>query len=201
VFPHPPPSGSDEPVTLSPRCPVVTDSTRHLQPYFHAELSTIFGELYPISGASIEYLSQMLARYCHTSQLFRRNRQGQPMVVLTDMLIEAQGFRGDDESGEYRPFEEVRLVRHMGDYALFMVSLFKEFVERRGSPRWYIQIGRQAYRQVADFEAALDRRRAEVFAELGESFELCAVGLSHLRRTPRWGAEGGGEICLSNPAW
>jgi len=201
VTPYPPPWRSDETIILSPRCTALTDPARHLQPYFHAELSGIFDELYPLSGPSIEYLSEMLARYCRTSQLFRHNRKGEPMVVLTDMLIEAQGFRGDEESGEYRPFEEVRLVRHMGDYALFMVSLFKEYVERRAGQRWYIQVGRQAYRQVADFEAPLDRRRAEVFAELGDAFELCAVGLSHLRRTPPGGAGLWGEICLSNPAW
>ena len=179
----------------------MTDPARHLQPYFHAELSGIFGELYPLSGAAIDYLSGMLVRYCRTSQLFRRDRKGEPMVALTDLLIEAQAFRGDDESGDYRPFEEVRLVRHMGDHALFMVSLFHEYVERRAGRRLYIQIGRRAYRQVADFEAPLDRRRSEVFAELGDAFEFCVVGLSHLRRTPPRNGGGSGEICLSGRAW
>lgn len=183
--PYPPPWRSDEPVIhLSPRCLVLNDPDHHLRPYFHAELSSIFGELYPLSGGAIDYLSGMLARYCRTSQLFRQDRNGEPMVALTDMMIEAHGYRGDDESSDYHPFEEVRLVRHMGDYALFMVSLFKEYVERRAGRRLYIDVGRQAYMQVADFEAPLDRRRAEVFAELGDSFELCAVGLSQLRHTP-----------------
>jgi hypothetical protein len=181
------------------RATVVNDPSRHLQPYFRAELARAFQEIYPLSPGAVDYLSDMLARYCRTSQLFRKNRAGEAMTALADMMVEAQGYRGHEGLETFRPFEEARLIRHVGDYALIMAGLFKEYVERRAGRRLYIEVGQRAYRQVAGFEAPLDRHRSRVFGELGEAFEFCVTGLSRLRRTPVPGGLAGGKFAF--PRW
>jgi hypothetical protein len=174
---------------------------RHLQPYFRAELARAFHGIHPLSPGAVDYLSNMLVRYCRTSQLFRKNRAGEVMTALVDMMVEVQGYRGHEGIESFRPFEEARLVRHLGDYALFMAGLFKEYVDRRAGRRLYIEVGQRAYLQVAGFEAPLDRHRSQLFAELGDAFELCVAGLSRLRRPPDAGREPWGEICLSDVKW
>lgn len=169
---------------------------RHLQPYFRAELARAFHGIYPLSPGAVEYLSDMLVRYCRTSQLFRKNHAGEVMTALADMMLEAQGYRGHGGMETFRPFEEARLVRHLGDYALFMAGLFREYVERRAGRRLYIEVGQRAYMQVAGFEAPLDPHRSQVFAELGDAFELCVTGLSRLRRPPVPPIGQWAEICL-----
>ncbi|MGD2064438.1 MAG: hypothetical protein PVF51_12760 [Nitrospirota bacterium] len=179
----------------------MNDPGRHLQAYFRTELTHAFQEIYPLSFGAVDYLSDMLARYCRTSQLFRKNRAGEAMVALADMMMEAQGYRGLEGVETYQPFEEARLIRHLGDYALFMAGLFKEYVERRAGRRLYIEVGQRAYMQVSEFEAGLDRSRSQVFAELGDAFEFCVAGVGRLRRTPVPGMGRWGEICVSDTAW
>jgi hypothetical protein len=183
------------------RATVVNDPSRHLRSYFHTELARAFHGIYPLSPAAVDYLSDMLAGYCRTSHLFRKNRAGEVMTALADMMAEAQGYRGLETAETFRPFEEARLVRHLGDYALFMAGLFQEYVERRAGCRLYIEVGQRAYLQVAGFEAPLDRRRSQVFAELGDAFEICVQGLTRLRRTAIPGLGRWGEIYVSDMAW
>ncbi len=161
--------------------------------FFQRELERIVAAQRAPSRPTIDYLSEVLARFVSTATLFPAGRGGEAMVAVADILQAASACRGAEGIDTYDPFGEARWVRHLGDYTLFMTGLFRERVERRAGVRFYVDVGRHAYHRAADFEAILDRRRARLFAELAETFELCVATLATFRRRARdGGLEGAG---------
>ncbi|RMF85941.1 MAG: hypothetical protein D6739_03850 [Nitrospirae bacterium] len=158
------------------------DAGHHLRPFFRRELVRIVAGAGALSQGTIDYLSDLLSRFARTANLFPLDRRGEAMVAVADILAEAAACRGLEGIEGYDPFQEARWQRHLGDYTLFTAGLFREWVERRASLRFYCDVGRDAYHRAADFEAVLDRRRARLFAELSETFEACVAALEGLRQ-------------------
>jgi hypothetical protein len=69
--------------------------------------------------------------------------------------------------------------KHLGDYALFMVGMFPEHLQRRRravSPAYYVAQGKTAYATVSAMDGL--RPSAALFRKLAEHFETCVQALN-----------------------
>jgi hypothetical protein len=129
-----------------------------------------------------DYLSGLLTRFLHFDAVYRlRNRSGQPITELTEMVIEAEQLpAGGRTRREY--------YRHIGDFALFWTGLYPEAVERlrrracKDAMVSYTAQGKRGYLITSRLEEEEQHgEEANLFRRLSEQFELCAVGLRKVR--------------------
>jgi hypothetical protein len=69
--------------------------------------------------------------------------------------------------------------KHLGDYALFIVGMFPESLQRRRrpiSPDYYVAQGKQAYATVSTMDGL--RPTAALFRKLAANFETCVCALN-----------------------
>jgi hypothetical protein len=132
--------------------------------------------------ALIDYLAELLARFVHLDAVYRlRNAQGRRLEEVAEMVIEAQGM---PPGGRTR--REVH--RHIGDFTLFWTGVYPEAVNRLRSALTkdhfidYCEQGKRSYYIASTFEEDAYRDEAPVLRRLSEDFELCAYGLTQVRR-------------------
>jgi hypothetical protein len=129
------------------------------------------------------YLADLLTRFAHRDVLYRiRNSAGRPLDDVGEMLLES------DPLGRASSFEREREVRrHIGDYTLFFLGLFPEYVHRHATTRVpdmfldWAQVGRRSYRIVAAFNLGPYAREAPLFAKLSDQYDFCVVGLNFVK--------------------
>jgi hypothetical protein len=129
----------------------------------------------------IDYVSDLLVRFVRAEAVFRvRNLAGRRLYEMADMLAEGQERIGDAR-------REVH--RHIGDFALFWTGVYPEALKKlRDSSRKdrlldYQAEGKRAYWIASTIEASDDETASgEVLNRLSRQFELCAYGLSEVRR-------------------
>ncbi len=103
----------------------------------------------PVAG----YLADLLTRFARTEQLYPPGRAVPRLETVVDMLLDAQAVWRED-SPYFEPEQELAIRRHIGDYTLFMMGVFRERVERLASTGYYIARGKQAYRFVSEHARA-----------------------------------------------
>jgi hypothetical protein len=128
-----------------------------------------------------DYLSNMLSRFIHMDALYRlNNAKGKRLEEVAEMMIEAE------EMPEGRTRREVH--RHIGDFTLFWTGVFPEALRRLRSVLSkdhfidYCEQGKRSYYIASTFEEGPYREEAPVLRRLSKEFELCAYGLSQVRR-------------------
>lgn len=129
-----------------------------------------------------EYLADLLCRFVHVDQVYRlRDAAGQRLEEIAEMLLAAEGM-----PPEGRTRREV--YRHIGDFTLFWTGLFPEALERRRSG-WckdafvdYTSQGKRSYLIASAYDDEPYQEQAPVLRRLSEEFELCAYGLTQLRK-------------------
>jgi hypothetical protein len=130
----------------------------------------------------IDYLSLLLSRFVHVDVIHRlKIGSGKELAQVAEMLIEAQALPPGG-----RTSREVH--RHIGDYTLFWTGLFPEALKRLRSVLCkdhfidYCEQGKRSYYIASTFEDEPYREEAPVLRRLSERFEICAFGLSQLRK-------------------
>jgi hypothetical protein len=130
----------------------------------------------------IDYLSELLARFIHFDAIFRlKNPAGKRLEEVAEMLIEAESL-----PPEGRTAREVH--RHIGDFTLFWTGLYPEMLKRlrsaltRDSFIDYCEQGKRSYYIASTYDDDAFREEAPVLRRLSTEFELCAYGLSQVRR-------------------
>jgi hypothetical protein len=137
----------------------------------------------PVTG----YISNLLVEFAHTDNVFKiRNRRGEAVREVATLLYEAEILLNAGS------FERERLVRqHIGDYTLFMVGLFPEYLKRLKTGKIlhhsdllidYVKVGKKSYRIVSEFAYGDFRDAAPLFKKLSENFELCILGLGYVKQ-------------------
>lgn len=145
-----------------------------LHQFFRHQLEQGFQARGLEKSEAVEYVSEVLTRFAQTRALYPlHDDTGRPLEHIVDMLQQAQ------EAGA-RPAIQGPIVRHIGDYTLFMTGVFRERVEARGELDYYTAHGRSAFRQSADYELNPNRRR--VYRQLYQDFEPISDLLDWLRR-------------------
>jgi hypothetical protein len=130
----------------------------------------------------IDYLSLLLSRFVHVDAIHRlKVGAGTKLPEVADMLLEAEGL---PQAG--RTSREV--YRHIGDYTLFWTGLYPEALKRLRSVMHkdhfidYCAQGKRSYYLASTYEDEPYRAEAPVLRRLSEQFEVCAYGLSQLRK-------------------
>ncbi len=121
------------------------------------------------------YVTALLVDFVHTDNLYRvRDAQGRRLEYLFELQLESQ--RGDAAHAR-------ETQKHLGDYALFIVGLYPESLQRRRravSPSYYVAQGKQAYATVSEIDSP--RPSAALFRKLATHFETC-VGALNVEKT------------------
>jgi len=154
------------------RLPTLYQFFRHqLQHGFH---------IHGLNGAhTIDYVSDMLARFAQTRHLYSLcDTDGRPLQHVVDMMgawLQAQ----NRPHGRARA-QEGLIVRHIGEYTLFMSGLYRERVTARGELEYYVAHGRSAFWRSADYESNPARR--QLYHRLYRDFSPISDILDYLRR-------------------
>src|SRR5262245_1781906 len=129
-----------------------------------------------------DYLSALLSRFIHVDWIYRlRNATGQRLEEVADMVLEAEQM-----PPEGRTRREVH--RHIGDFALFWTGVYPEALKRMRSALTkdhfidYCEQGKRSYWIASTYEDDAYAEEAPVLRRLSEQFELCAWGLSQVRK-------------------
>jgi hypothetical protein len=128
------------------------------------------------------YLTDLLTRFARAEALHAvRELPGPRLDSVVDTLLAIErGWQWD--SPGFKPEVEPTLRRHIGDYTLFMIGIFREHVERLAVTAYYVSEGRRAYHFVAETARASGRDDAPLYRRLSERFEHYAGALSYARK-------------------
>ena len=161
--------------------------------------STFMTELGIGDPSLVGYVADLLASFVPSQMVWRiRDKQGRPIVQVTRMVAEAESANDDRRRSECH--------RHVGDYTLFWTGVYPEALGKlQGSESpdcliSYQQQGKRSYYLASTLSTTGDR--GSVLRRLSDQFELCAFGLSRVRR--EWekiesdGSAASGEI---GPMW
>jgi hypothetical protein len=124
----------------------------------------------------VDYLTHLLTRFVHSDATLRlRGADGMILTTVLDMLAEANKL--PDQGVTHREYH-----RHIGDCALFWTGVFPESVRSQTPAVNLAQVGKRCYLVASRFEGEAYRNEGPVLRRLSEQFELCAYGLSEVRR-------------------
>jgi hypothetical protein len=128
------------------------------------------------------YLTGILTRFARTEALYAVHQAtARRLATVTDSLLAIERV-WDLAAPGFDPREELTVRRHVGDYTLFMLGIFREHVERLAVTDYYEREGRRAYRFLAETERARGRAEASLFRRLSERFEQWAGALAYARK-------------------
>jgi hypothetical protein len=150
-----------------------------LYQFFRHQVSHGFHRHGIAQPATVDYVSDVLSRFAQTRALYAlRDAGGQPLEYIVDML---EAWRqAQDDGGRASPARERLVIRHLGEYTLFMSGLFRERLRRRGELDYYLTHGSSAYWRCADAEA--NPRQRQVYWHLHQDFGRISNTLDDMRR-------------------
>jgi hypothetical protein len=129
----------------------------------------------------IDYLSLLLARFVHMNDHLRlKVGADRTIEQVADMLVEASALPAG------RTCREVH--RHIGDFTLFWTGVYPEALKRLRSLLRkdhfidYCEQGKRSYWIASTYDGDAYADEAPVLRRLSEQFELCAWGLSQVRK-------------------
>ena len=171
-----PPSGGQWSARLSPVAPGL------LPRFFERVTRSAFGDLALDDSRAAGYLSDLLTRYARTEALGAIDSlPGRPLPTVADALLEIQRI-WDWTDPRFAPEHERAVRRHIGDYTLFMLGLFREHVERLAVTAYYETEGRRAYRFLAELGRAEGGPDATLYGRLATGFERYTGALAYMKK-------------------
>jgi hypothetical protein len=139
--------------------------------------STFMEELGIGDPSLVGYVADLLARFVPSPNLFQvRDAQGRRLTEVAQMIAEAESADDIERRRECH--------RHVGDYTLFWTGVYPEALGQlqvATSADCLIDFqaqGKRSYYLASTFAAD----EAPVLRRLSDQFELCAFGLSRVRR-------------------
>lgn len=156
---------------LQPSRPVPIPEGHPLRHLFRSLTEASFEQVGTSDPELTVYVTGLLVDFTHIDNLYRiRDARGRRLEYLVDFQLESQ--RGDAAHAR-------ETQKHLGDYALFMVGMFPESLQRRRrpiSPAYYVAQGKQAYSTVSAMDGL--RPTAVLFRKLADNFETCVCALN-----------------------
>jgi hypothetical protein len=129
----------------------------------------------------VDYLSGLLTRFLHMDDVYRLRAGGRRLEEVAEMMAEGAAMPA---GGKTR--REVH--RHIGDFTLFWTGVYPEALQRMRSKHTkdhfidYCEQGKRSYYIASTFVEEPYQEEAAVLRRLSAEFELCAYGLTHVRR-------------------
>ncbi len=128
----------------------------------------------------VDYIAQLLVRFVHIDAIYRiRNLAGKRLNEVVEMLAEAEQRIGT-------PRREVH--RQIGDFTLFWTGAYPEALKRMQTSSTkdqfvdYCQQGKRSYYIASTYREGDYAKESPVLERISRQFELCAFGLSEVRR-------------------
>jgi hypothetical protein len=151
-----------------------------LQQFFRHQLGHGFAVHGLTEPATLDYVSDMLARFAQTRALYAvKGADDRPLEHIVDFLCETQ----DDGPRRSDRARRRSILRHLGEYTLFMSGIFRDRLKRRGELNYYLQQGSTAYSECAGVEPQLTQRR--LFERIHRDFTRIADTLDDMRQDQR----------------
>jgi len=139
--------------------------------------STFMAELGIGDPGLVGYVADLLARFVPSQDVWRvRDGQGRRVTEVAAMMAEAEAAPDDDR--------RLACYRHVGDFTLFWTGVYPEALGKLRSPAsadHLIDFQAQGKRSYL-VASTLNTEEAPVLRRLSAEFELCAFGLSRVRR-------------------
>jgi hypothetical protein len=137
-----------------------------------------------------QYITDLLVDFIHIENVYRlKSVAGKQLREVAQMLLE-----GENQGRAGARDREREVHRHIGDYTLFMMGLFPEYLKRLKSASAeaglishpdvlmdYVKVGKRSYQIVSEFTSGSFSEIAPLFRKLSEHFELCVMGLAYIR--------------------
>jgi len=153
----------------------------HLQQFFTRTLRSTFPGLGIRDAEMIQYIAGVLARFAETDNLYRiRGARGERLELIAEMLMEVQAVQEDASHSIVR---EREIRQHIGDYSLFMLGIFREYLERFGIAGLYMMEGQTSYLRVWEWDRRFYRPGAQRFREMSSRFLELTSALDFVKRT------------------
>ena len=162
-----------------------TVSPEGLRRFFAGMVQPSFTTLGLGVGDTSRYVTELLARFARSDQLYRiRDSRGRKLESVTDLLVDLMEQWTGDES--YRFEREIDLRRHCGDFALFMSGVFRDHVEGGAYLSYYLTEGAASYGVVGERLQLMGDRRSEMFRAMSDHFEAVSGALDYMRKVYGW---------------
>jgi hypothetical protein len=150
--------------------------------FFESVTRQAFGDLGIDDAPALRYLTDLLTRFVRAEALRTiRELPGRRLDTLADSLLAIPRV-WDVENPGFNPGAERALRRQIGDYALFMTGIFREYVDGLAVTGYYEREGRRAYRFLAELARAGAEADASLYRRLSDRFEMYAGALAYTRK-------------------
>ena len=131
------------------------------------------------------YVARMLCDFSQPENVFRLREATERTLETFRVMVRA----ADPIHGTAPSFDAERSIRkYIGDYALFISGMFLDVVESGPNPEAdravlaeLIQLGKESYFIVSQFDVFEYKEQAPLFARLADRFEHCVLGLALIR--------------------
>jgi hypothetical protein len=128
----------------------------------------------------VEYVARLLVRFIRIDTVYRiRDLVGRRLDEIVEMVGEAEQRVGNAR-------REVH--RQIGDFTLFWTGIYPETLKRLRSPLRkdhfvdYCEQGKRSYYIASTYREGEYAEESPVLERISQQFELCAYGLSEVRR-------------------
>lgn len=123
------------------------------------------------------YLIDMLTEFARTESLYKlSDAEGKKIQTIVEMLLESKNAAPDNAGYE----REVR--KYVGDFALFMSGIFRDYVNRGSYLRYYMNEGMKSYLVVSRLDLERGEGNPIMFSKLAREFEFYSGALDYMRR-------------------
>jgi hypothetical protein len=150
-----------------------------LHDFFLKMVRQSFWELGINDATVANYVAEVLAEFARSDNLFRiRSQQGRKVGSVVEMLA---GNKDEPANQNTLLYERSRR-KYVGDYALFMSGIFRNYITRKGCLSYYIEEGSRSYWSVSELDLSLYRTGFILFQELSKKFEYYSGALDYTRK-------------------
>jgi hypothetical protein len=160
--------------------------THPLEPFFLRWITSIFDGRLGLNDPEVSgYVSRVLCHFTEDGNLFlKRSMSGHSTEQLAGIMCASDPVNGTASS-----FDTERAIpKYLGDYCLFVAGMLPEATDTghddqssRPTLDELIQVGKESYHAVSQFDVFEFRREAPLFARLSDQFEHYVHGLALVR--------------------
>jgi hypothetical protein len=150
-----------------------------LHDFFLKMVRQSFWELGINDATVANYVADVLAEFARSDNLFRiRGQHGRKVDSVVQMLASTN----DEPANQNALLHERSRRKYVGDYALFMSGIFRNYITRKGCLSYYIEEGSRSYWTVSELDVSLYRTGFILFQELSKKFEYYSGALDYTRK-------------------